>query len=78
MLKLSGLGGNEYLPQPSRGVDIPKLEKLLTAMTTMECGIPYKDVDTEAIRQGYELAFPGKRTYARTQPTEDSWIWKTC
>ena len=40
-------------------------------MTTVECGIPYKNVDTEAIRQGFELAFPGKRSYARTQPTEE-------
>ena len=71
VLRLSSLGGNEHLPQPSRGVDIPRLEKLLTAMTTVECGIPYKDVDTEAIRQGFELAFPGKRSYARTQPTEE-------
>ena len=71
VLRLSSLGGNEHLPQPSRGVDIPRLEKLLTAMTTVECGIPYKDVDTEAICQGFELAFPGKRSYARTQPTEE-------
>ena len=68
VLRLSGLGGKENLPQPSRGVDIPRLERLLTAMTTVECGIPYKDVDTKAIREGYSLAFPGKRSYARTQP----------
>ena len=40
-------------------------------MTTMECGVPYKEVDTEAIRKGYRLAFPGKRSYARTQPVEE-------
>ena len=68
ILRLSGLGGNENLPQPSRGVDIPRLERLLTAMTTMECGIPYKEVDTASIRQGFDLAFPGKRSLARTQP----------
>ena len=82
VLRLTSLGGNENLPQPSRGVDIQRLEKLMTAMTTMECGIPYKEVDKQAIREGYELAFPGKRSYARTQPidteicTEDDWlIW---
>ena len=68
VLRLSGLGGNENLPQPSRGVDIPRLERLLTAMTTMECGTPYSEVDTASIRQGFDLAFPGKRSLARTQP----------
>jgi len=27
-------------------------------MTTIECGIPFNQVDTEAISQGYLLAFP--------------------
>ena len=73
------MGGKENLPQPSRGVDVPKLEKLVAAMTTMECGIPYDEVDRQAIRQGYDLAFPGKRSLARTQPVEvciypDEWL----
>ena len=71
VLLLSGLGGRENLPQPSRGVDVPKLERLLTAMTTMECGTPYAQVDTQAIREGYRLAFPGKRSLARTQPPSE-------
>ena len=80
VLRLSGLGGNENLPQPSRGVDIPRLERLLTAMTTMECGVPYAQVDTQAIRQGYALAFPGKPSLARTKPVpeatpEDLQMW---
>ena len=72
VLKLSGLGGNENLPQPSRGVDISRLERLLTAMTTVECGIPYAQVDTQDIRQGFDLAFPGKRSLARTQPPPEA------
>ena len=73
VLRLSGLGGKENLPQPSRGVDVERLERLVAGMTTMECGIPYQEVDKEAIREGYRLAFPGKRSYARTQPAaEDS------
>ena len=68
VLMLTSLGGKENLPQPSRGVDIERLERLLAAMTTVECGVPYREVDKEAIRKGYELAFPGKRSYARTQP----------
>ena len=82
VLRLTSLGGNENLPQPSRGLDAERLVKLLTAMTTMECGIPYKDVDTKAIREGFTLAFPGKRVYARTKPVfdreltaEDLLIW---
>ena len=82
VLRLTGLGGNEHLPQPSRGVDTERLEKLVAAMTTMECGIPYGEVDMKAIREGYDLAFPGKRSYARTRPVELSpeeleelWIW---
>ena len=71
VLRMTSLGGNENLPQPSRGVDIPILEKLVAAMTTIECGIPYQQVDRIAIGKGYELAFPGKRSYARTQPAEE-------
>ena len=71
VLRLTGLGGKENLPQPSRGVDIAKLERLLTAMTTMECGTPYAQVDTQAIREGFDLAFPGKRSLARTQPPSE-------
>jgi hypothetical protein len=71
VLRLTGLGGKENLPQPSRGVDTAKLERLLTAMTTMECGTPYAQVDTQAIREGFDLAFPGKRSLARTQPPSE-------
>ena len=71
VLRLTSLGGMENLPQPSRGVDTDRLVSLVAAMTTMECGIPYKEVDTNAIREGYGLAFPGKRVYARTKPVEE-------
>ena len=72
VLRLTSLGGRENLPQPSRGVDIPRLERLLAAMTTVECGLPYPQVDTQAIREGFDLAFPGKRSYARTQPPSET------
>ena len=71
VLRLTSLGGKENLPQPSRGIDTERLERMIAAMTTMECGIPYKEVDTDSIRQGFELAFPGKKSYARTQPVEE-------
>ena len=58
---LTGLGGNENFAQPSRGTNYERLELLIRAMTTMECGIPYNEVDVEAIREGFDLAFPGVR-----------------
>ena len=61
VLRLSGLGGNESFPQPSRATSYERMELLVRAMTTMECGIPYKEVDVEAIREGFDLAFPGMR-----------------
>ena len=70
VLNLTSLGGKENLPQPSRGVDTERLVKLVQAMTTVECGIPYKEVDTDAIREGWELAFPGQRSLARTKPID--------
>ena len=71
VLSLTSLGGKENLPQPSRGVDTERLVRLIRAMTTVECGIPYAEVDTAAIREGYRLAFPGRRSYARTRPAEE-------
>ena len=71
VLKLTSLGGKENLPQPSRKVDTERLVKLLAAMTTVECGIPYKEVNTETIRKGFRLAFPGRKTYERTKPVEE-------
>ena len=71
VLRLTSLGGNENLPQPSRGVDTGRLVRLISAMTTMECGVPYAEVDTDAIYEGYSLAFPGKRLYARTRPADE-------
>ena len=68
VLLITGLGGLENLPQPSRGMDTDRLVKLIGAMTCMECGIRYKEVDWNAIREGYELAFPGKPSLARTKP----------
>ena len=62
---VDGLGGNENLTQPSRATAYERLELLVRAMTTMECGIPYKDVDVEVIREGFNLAFPGKRKVKR-------------
>ena len=75
VLMLTSLGGKENLPQPSRGVDTERLIRLVKAMTTMECGVPYKEVDVDAIREGWRLAFPGKCSLARTKPVEEE-EWK--
>ena len=69
VLRLSGLGGNENFPQPSRGTNYERFELLIRAMTTMECGIPFKDV--EAIREGFDLAYPGvRKVKKRIEPME--------
>ena len=61
VLKLTALGGNENLPRPFMGYMLDKLARLLAAMTVVECGISYDQVDMDAIWEGYDLAFPGKR-----------------
>ena len=61
VLRLTSLGGNENLPRPFNGYQLEKLARLLSAMTVVENGIPIKEVDTDAIWEGYDLAFPGKR-----------------
>lgn len=72
VLRISGLGGRENLPQPSRGVGRERLVRLIGAMTCMECGLRYSEVDWEAIREGHKLAFPGRPSLARTNPTHAS------
>ena len=62
---MSGLEGNEHFSQPSNGIDYKRLELLMRAMTTMECGIPYNEVDVEAIRMGFDMAFPDVRHVKR-------------
>ena len=58
VLRLSGIGGKENLLPPENVDSYHRLGKLLEAMTVMENGIRLNDVDTEAIFQGYKLAFP--------------------
>jgi len=64
VVKLSGLGGNENIPRPNRYRNFERLEKtarLIAAMTSVECGIRWHEVDWDAIWQGYDLAWPGRR-----------------
>ena len=58
VLKKTSIGGKENLLPPSNVSSYGKLSRMIAAMTTIECGIPYNQVDTEAIAQGYKLAFP--------------------
>lgn len=60
VIRLTSLGGMENLPRPFVGISIDKLVRLLRAMTTVECGIPYNQVSEAEIWEGYRLAFPGK------------------
>ena len=79
VLTLTSLGGHENLPRPFMGIAIDKLVHLLAAMTTMECGVPYKEVDVQAIWDGYELAFPGKLAEAelleKLRHEDEYWDW---
>ena len=62
VVKLSGLGGNENMPRPKhyRAFDeVDKLVRLIRAMTCVENGIKWEEMDKDAILQGYRLAFPG-------------------
>ena len=64
VVKLSGLGGNENMPRPKHYrafEEVDKLVRLIMAMTCVENGIKWEQVDKEAIWQGYDLAFPGVR-----------------
>lgn len=67
VILMSALGGNEAFARPARATTYDRLERLVRAMTTMECGIPYKEVDVEAIRQGFDLAFPKRRKQANAR-----------
>jgi len=82
--RLSGLGGNESIPRPRRYkmfAELDKTARLLAAMTTVECGIPYDQVDRQAIWQGYDLAFNNNRQAILKQEQEtlkaqdEYWDW---
>ena len=81
VLKLTSLGGKENLPRPFMGIAIDKLVRLFAAMTTMECGVPYEKVDVQAILDGYDLAFPGKRAEAEILENyrhwDEYWDWSS-
>jgi len=64
VVRLSGLGGNENIPRPHRYRNFERLQRtalLIAAMTCVECGIRWEEVDWNAIWQGYDLAWPGCR-----------------
>ena len=73
VVRLSGLGGNENVPRPNRYRNFGHLRKtasLIAAMTCVECGIPMAKVDMDAIWEGYDLAWPGRRNKQLTPDTE--------
>ena len=63
VVRLSGLGGNENIPRPHRYRNFERLQRtalLIAAMTCVECGIRWHEVDWDAIWQGYDLAWTGR------------------
>ena len=75
VVKLSGLGGNENMPRPKhyRAFDeVDKLVRLIRAMTCVENGIKWEEVDTKDIWEGYDLAFPdARKTKDRNPPSSN-------
>ena len=58
VLSMASIGGKEKLLPPSNVLSYGRLSRMVAAMACIECGIPYREVNTEAIAQGYKLAFP--------------------
>ena len=58
VMKLGGIGGREHFPQPDCVSGYRRLPALLMAMTCVECGVKPSEVDMQAIRDGFRLAFP--------------------
>ena len=78
VVKLSGLGGNENMPRPKHYRafgEVDKLVRLIRAMTCVENGIKWEEVDKEAIWQGYDLAFPGVRKDDKNVVWDEYWDW---
>ena len=55
--------------------EVDKLVRLIMAMTCVENGIKWEEVDKEAIWQGYDLAFPGVRKDDKNVVWDEYWDW---
>ena len=58
VLLLGGLGGKETLLPPDNPHGYPRMERLVSAMSVMECGTGITPVDTKIIREAWRMAFP--------------------
>lgn len=58
VMKIGGIGGHEYFTQPGSVSGYHRLTTVLMAMTCVECGVKPVQVDEDAIREGFRLAFP--------------------
>lgn len=77
VLQTSSLGGKENLLPPENVDSYHRLSKLLASMTSIECGISLQYVHTDAICEGYLLAFPeNKEALTEWFKAEDEyWNW---
>lgn len=77
VLQTSSLGGKENLLPPENVDSYHRLSKLLASMTSIECGISLQNVHTDAICEGYLLAFPeNKEALTEWFKAEDEyWNW---
>ena len=71
VVKLSGLGANENLVRPSNGRQLKRMALLITAMTCVENGTGMDQVNQDAIWQGYDLAWPGRRWIEEEEDQEE-------
>lgn len=77
VLKLSSIGGREHLLPPDNVDGYGRLSQLLQAMTCIECGLSPQQVDTEAVCNGYRLAFPENRRELEEclKAQDEYWNW---
>lgn len=77
VLRLSSIGGREHLLPPDNVDGYGRLSRLLQAMTCIECGLSPQQVDTEAVCNGYRLAFPGNRRELEEclKAQDEYWNW---
>lgn len=77
VMRLGSLGGHEQLLPPQNPVSYIRLSRLISAMASIENGIPESEVDTEDICQGYKLAFPKNviKLNRVLREQDEYWLW---
>ena len=72
VVSLTGLGANENMVRPSNGRQLERMVLLIRAMTCVENGIGMDKADEDAVWEGYDLAWPGRRC---ATVDDEYWDW---